>query len=315
MKTRRSSMHSLVRQYLHHRRSLGYALLHYDGHLRNFARFVEHVAPGAPLTIALAVEWATSVKALRPHQAKRLSIVRNFARFCSALDPRTQVPPTGLLGPNGDRIPPHIYSRRQVQTLMLRARKLGTRLSPFRAHTYEALLGLLASTGIRPGEARRLRVTDFDAHAGTLRISPVKSSPERVLPLHPTTVRALSRYFSLRQRLCPFGEHLFVGPCGRALAPTSIAPVFREIAGNMPSNGARHRPRLQDFRHTFATRHIAAWDRRSAPLAHRLLLLSRYLGHRTFHDTWWYVSSDPTALRQAADQFERFRHGRKTLEP
>lgn len=313
MKTR-SSIHRLVGQYLDHRRALGYQLLHYDGHLHNFAQFAKRHAPGEPVTTALAVKWATSVNAGRPHQAKRLSIVRTFARFCSVLDPRTQVPPPGLLGPNGDRIQPHIYSQAQVKILLLRARMLDTRRSPFKAHTFEALLGLLASTGIRPGEARRLRMADFDARAGKLRIPPVKSSPERILPLHPTTVRALLSYLELRQRFCPFGDHLFVGPSGQPFASTSLAPVFRRIVGDMPSNGARHRPRLQDFRHTFATRHIAAWSRSAAPLAHRLLLLSRYLGHRSFHDTWWCVSSDPSALRQAADQFERFRHGRKIVE-
>jgi integrase len=310
----RPSLQRLVRQYLDHRRALGYQLLHYDGHLSNFARFAQREGPGEGLTSALAIKWATSVKAGRPHQAKRLSIIRTFSRFCAAYDPRIQVPPPGLLGPNGDRIPPHIFSRSQIQALILRARALGTHLSPFRAHTYEALLGLLASTGIRPGEARRLRLADFDARAQTLRIAAIKSSPERVLPLHPTTVRALLRYLKLRQQFCPFGDHVFVGPRGQALRPTGMAPVFREIVGNMPSNGARPRPRLQDLRHTFATRHIAAWARQSAPLAHRLLLLSRYLGHRSFHDTWWYVSSDPATLRQAADQFERFRHGRKTFE-
>lgn len=312
---RRPSLQRLVRRYLDHRRALGYALLHYDGCLRNFARFTERVAPGKTLTTAIAVTWATSGGASRPRQAKRLSIVRHFLRFCTAFDPCTQVPPTGLLGPSGARIPPHIFSRAQVKTLMERARDLGTRLSPFRGHTYATLLGLLAATGIRPGEARRLRVTDFDAHAGTLLIPPLKSSPERTLPLHPTAVRALRHYVSLRQQNCPFGDPLFVGPRGRPLAASTLRSVFRELVGTMPSNGSRQRPRLQDFRHTFASRQIAAWNRKSAPLAHRLLLLSRYLGHRAFHDTWWYVSSDPIALRQAADRFERFRHGRKTLEP
>jgi integrase len=308
------TLRSLVRQYLTHRRAMGYLLLHYDGHLHNFAKFSERVAPGQPVTTALAVKWATSVNASRPHQAKRLSLIRSFARFCAACDPRTQVPPINLLGPRGDRIAPHIFSRPQVRSLMLRARALGTRLSPLRAHTYEAFIGLLASTGLRPGEARRLRLVDFDAGAQTLRIPSVKTSPERILPLHPTTVRALARYIAERQQVCPFGDHLFVGPRGQPLAAPSLPGVFRQIVEEMPSNGARRHPRLQDLRHTFATRHIATWERTAAPLAHRLLLLSRYLGHRSFHDTWWYVSTDPTALRQAADKFDRFRHGRRTFE-
>jgi len=309
------SIRSLVRRYLDHRRALGYQLQYYDGYLKDFAKFSEQTAPGQPLTTALAIKWATRVKASRSHQAKRLSYIRGFARFCLACDPRTQVPSTGLLGPRGDRIKPHIYSRAQIKALMLRAKTLGTRLSPLRPHAYEAMICLLAATGIRPGEARRLQLTDFDPATQTLRIRPIKCSPERVLPLHATTVRALTRYIAVRQQLCPFGDHLFIGPRAQPLAPTALAGVFREVVGQMRSNGARAHPRLQDLRHTFATRHIASWERRSAPLAHRLLLLSRYLGHRSFHDTWWYVSADPTALRQAAAKFDRFRHGRRRFEP
>jgi integrase len=293
---------------------MGYALLTQEGHLRNFAQFAERVAADEPLTTTLAVKWATSVKSTRPYQAKRLSVIRNFARFCAAFDPRTQVPANGLLGQSTDRIRPHIFSRSQLRTLMLRARELSTRQSLLRPCTYETLIGLLACTGIRPGEARRLRIADFDRREGTLRVSPVKSSPERLLPLHPTTVRALLQYLKLRRTLCPFGEHLFVGPRGQLIASRTIEKVFRKIAGDMPSNGARNRPRLQDYRHTFATRHIAAWSRQAAPLAHRLLLLSRYLGHRAFHDTWWYVSSDPTALREAAKRFDRFRRDPSALD-
>jgi integrase len=68
-------------------------------------------------------------------------------------------------------------------------------------------------------------------------------------------------------------------------------------------------PRIHDLRHTFATRHIARWNREGAPVAHRLLLLSRYLGHQNLNDTWWYISADPAMLRLAAERFEHFHRG------
>jgi integrase len=70
--------------------------------------------------------------------------------------------------------------------------------------------------------------------------------------------------------------------------------------------------RLYDFRHTFATHLIARWSRQSHPVAHHLILLSRYLGHRGFNSTWWYVSSDPRSLQSAASRFQHFHRSLST---
>jgi integrase len=308
------TMRVLVRRYLQQKRALGYVLRFYDGPLLDFARFADAAAPGQPITTVLAVRWASQPNAAPAYQARRLSLIRNLARFCSAFDARTEVPPAGLLGPGMSRTRPHLYSPAQQRDLLLRARRLPLVFSPLRPFTYEAIFGLLAVTGLRRSELLRLRLTDFDAHAGTLRIARSKFCPERILPLHPSSVRALLRYLRHRRRLLPLGDHLFVGHHGQPIPAGSLQQTFRLLTRDWPSNGARPRPRLHDFRHTFATRHIAAWSRHSSTLAHRLLLLSRYLGHRHFHDTWWYVSADTKALQAAAQCFGRFRHGRSALD-
>jgi len=308
------TMQSLVRRYLTQQRALGYELRFYDGPLLDFGRFADHHAKGKPITTDLAVRWATRIEAAAKHHSKRLTLVRNFARFCNAYDPRTEVPPDGLLGPSTSRIKPHIYSNAQIRGLVLAARNLQPVFSPLRPFTYEALIGLLAVTGLRRSEVLRLRLTDFDATAGTLRIAPSKFAPERLLPLHRSTVSALRRYLLRRRQLSPFGDHLFIGHHGQPIPAGSLQQTFRLLVRELHSNGARPRPRIHDLRHSFATRHVAAWSRQEAPLAHRLLLLSRYLGHRHFHDTWWYVSSDAHSLRAASQRFDRFRYGRHRLE-
>lgn len=309
------TMRDLARRYLAQKRALGYAFRFYDGPLLDFARFADANAPGRPITTAMAVQWATARSdTARIYQAKRLSMVRNLARFCLAFDPRTEVPPDGLLGPGTSRIQPHIYSTVQVRELLRRARRLPPIFSPLRPFTYETIFGLLAATGLRRSEVLRLRLKDFDAGAGTLRIARSKFSPERLLPLHSSTVRALQKYLGRRQRLLPFGEHLFVGHRSQPIPAGSLQQTFRLLTRDWTSNGARARPRLHDFRHTFATRRIAAWSQSPSAIAHRLLLLSRYLGHRHFHDTWWYISADPQALRTAGQCFAAFRHGRSSLD-
>ena len=140
-----------------------------------------------------------------------------FARYCAALDPRTQVPPLHLTQGLESRRAPHIYTDAQVRLIMRRTRTLRAWHTPLRPITYRTLIGLLACTGLRPCEALRLRDEHLDATAGTLRVPPAKSSAGRTLPLHRSAVRALQRYQRIRRAQFPFAPQFFAGPFGRHL--------------------------------------------------------------------------------------------------
>lgn len=303
----KTSMRCLVRRYLDQRRKLGFGLRAAGYELEQFARFADRTAPGRPITTALALQWATLPKsAERTYHAMRLIAVRSFARFCSGIDPRTEVPPSRLLGPNFTRRAPHIYSRGEVRLMMHRARGLSAARSPLRPFMYETLVGLLFCTGMRLGEALRLRLHDLDPVEGTLRVPACKFSPERILPIHPSAVRALEAYRRVRLRIYPFGELFFVDLRGRPLTPQYLKDTFLKIIRGIAGNGARPRPRWPDFRHSFASRTVARWDRQAEPIAHHLLFLSRYLGHKSFRETWWYLSPDPDALQAASSRFQAY---------
>lgn len=301
---------TLVRRYLASRRKLGYRLKSAEL-LLDFARFADRKAPGEPLSTALAIQWATACPSARPNtRAGRLGMVRGFARHCATFEPRTQIPEPRLLGPRFQRVQPHLFSRSEIKLILQRTRQLPTRHSALHPLTYETLIGLLATTGVRPGEAVRLHCQDLDSDQGTLRIRRCKFSPERVIPLHPTTVRALQHYRQRRQTLFPWGESFFMGATGRPLSTRRSEKVFRRLTQGLVPSGERRSVRLMDFRHTFASQRIAQWSRQSQPIAHHLLLLARYLGHRTFNSTWWYVSSDPIALQTAGERFYHFHKDR-----
>ncbi len=299
-------MVDMADRYLRHRRNLGYRLRIEGGLLLDFARFADATAPQQPLRVALALKWATLPEgSARIYHAKRLELLRGFARFCSVFDGRTEIPPQRLLGPAHRRITPHIYTVHQIRLLLSRAACLGPAGS-LRPLTYVTLIGLAACTGMRISELLRLRTGDLDIRARTLRVARAKFSPERILPLHPSTVAALQRYLAARGRQPTFTDHLFVGFQGRPIANNTVHQLFRFLAHGIPSHGARQHPRLHDFRHTFATGWIAEWSRTGVPIAHHLLLLSHYLGHRTFSGTYWYVSSDPRALADTGTRFHRY---------
>lgn len=307
---RNISMRRLAQRYVAHRQMLGYRMTD-GGRVGAFAAFMDRVAPGQPLTAARALEWVAADAARKiTTQVGLLSTLRGFARYCLALDPRTQIPPAGLLGRGYGRLRPHIYTPAQVRLILRRARALTTFYGPLHPLTYETFIGLMACTGIRSGEARGLKLTDFDPKAGRLRIAPFKASLERTIPLHPTAVEALNRYVALRRRCFPFTDSYFVGVTGRPLGKGSAESVFDRLVAGITSNGDFPRPRMTDFRHTFASHWIAEWSVQAKPVSHYLLLLARYLGHKNFASTWWYVTSDPRSLRAAADTFRRFhQHG------
>lgn len=297
---------TLARRYLDHQRRLGYSLRGRDGRLMDFAAYCDREAAGQPITTARAVAWANQTTAGPTAINHRLGITRSFATYCANLDPRTEVPPQGLFGPTRPRARPHVFTEAEVVRLMLRARRLPSRFAPLRPFTFEALIGFLACTGMRPGEALLLKLKDFDVANGTIRVPALKASPERVLPLHPTTVAALKAYQAKRREICPMGEYLFTGEYGRRISRTSFSAVMQRLLRGFKSKGVRAVVRPYDLRHTFATKLVAQWSKEEAPVGHRLLLLTHYLGHAHFTHTWWYVSGQGGALRAAARQFEAF---------
>lgn len=303
------TMHSRVRAYLAHRRKLGFVLKAQAFHLRKFANFADKTARGQPLTAALALQWATSSGHNRyGYQAMRYQSVRNLARYLVALDPRTELPPARMLGSTFIRRQPHIFTPAQIRLMMAQSRSLPhcyhhTALRPL---TFETMVGLVFCTGLREAEACKLRLADFDPRARTLVVPKTKFSPQRTLPLHPTVVHALEQYQKARQRIIPFGEHFFVGRRGTPFTPQRIGEHFGSVVRGVEPNGARPVVRFGDLRHTFATRLISTWSRRAKPVPHYLLLLSRYMGHKSFNATWWYVSPDCSSLQSAAQRFQRF---------
>jgi len=303
------TMHSRVRAYLAHRRKLGFVLSIQAYHLRKFSSFADKTVPGQPLTAALALQWATSVGHNRcGYHAMRYQSVRGLARYLAALDSRTEVPPARMLGSTCLRRQPHIYTPEQVRLMMKRSRQLPhrTAYAALRSLTLETMIGLVFCTGLRPAEVCKLRLIDFDPRAHTIVITQTKFSPQRTLPLHSTVVRALERYQKARRRSIPFGDHFFVSRRGGPFTPEKIGYYFHLLVRGIEPNGARPMVRFGDLRHTFATRLISGWSRQGEPTPHYLALLSRYMGHKQFNATWWYVSPDCSSLKSAMQLFRRF---------
>jgi integrase/recombinase XerD len=291
-----------VGDYLRLRRSLGYKL---HDHARLLRRFAAHLdAIGAEfVTIELALSWALEpeVPAGSVVPATRLLFVRGFARYMAGIDPRTEIPPTGLIPLRRRRRPPFIYSDAEILALMAQSRD-GIRQA-LCAATYETLIGLLAATGMRISEAIKLDRGDINWPEGVLLVRESKFNKSRYVPLHVSTLEALARYARRRDELCPHPRDasFFVSLRRTRLYPCAVQATFRRlcqaagVGADTPSP-----PRLHDLRHTMAVKTLLGWYRDGGDVQSRLPALSTYLGHRDPAYTYYYLSAAPELLACAA---------------
>lgn len=302
-----SGLAAAVEDYLALRRSLGFALRDQDRLLGGFVAHLE-AAGLDTITTEAALAWATQPADADPSwHAKRLGYVRRFAVYLHGLDARTEVPPHDLLPNRPRRARPHLYSDEEVVALMAQARLLVPRL---RAATFETVVGLLAVTGMRPGEVLRLDRSNVDLDAGALRVLDSKFHDSRELPLHPSTIEALAAYGQLRDQLCPHpvGPSFFISVTGRRLGHHALNQTFvgllRGAGLEPPAEVGWSRPRPHDFRHRFAVTTVLGWYQAGADVEPRLPWLSSYLGHVDPAATYWYLSATPELLALAAQRVE-----------
>ena len=299
-----TDLEQAVTDYLAVRRALGYKLVENAKQLRNFVAYLDTV--GAPtVTTQLAVAWATQPTKCTPvWWARRLAMVRGFARHLQAIDPHTEIPPLGVLPHRCRRVAPYLYSDTDIKALLVAARALR---SPQRAATYETLIGLLAVTGMRSGEALRLQRDQIDWNEGVITVWNSKFQKSRALPLHPTSLRVLRRYTRIRDRFCPHPSSVafFVSTTGSPLDQGHFHEVFSSLVRRAGLDRAgQRRPRPHDLRHRFAVVTLIGWYRAGVNVEARMPLLSTWLGHGNPENTFWYLSAVPELLRLASRRLE-----------
>lgn len=299
-----------VDQYLALRRSLGFELCETERLLRRFVTFADH--EGARfITIDLALRWAKlSTRVQKATWSIRLRVVRQLAEYVSASDPRTEVPPAGLLPGKYRRCQPYIYSDDEVLRLVGAAKKLPSPTG-VRAWTYRTLFGLLAVTGMRHAEALALDRSDVDLDAGILTIRRTKCRKTRLVPLHETTCEQLRNYVRRRDQIhrVPKSDAFLVSERGLRLVQASVQHTFvvvsRQIGLRAPSRSHGHGPRLHDLRHRLAVTTLMRWYRAGADVDARLPILATYLGHIKVSDTYWYLSAVPELVCLAMARLEQ----------
>ncbi|MBI2316646.1 MAG: tyrosine-type recombinase/integrase [Betaproteobacteria bacterium] len=302
-----SRLSAALRDYLAIRRALGFQLKLAEWVLTRFVAYADQVG-AETVTTDLAVAWATQPVGASPVWWKfRLTAVRGFAKHLHTLDPLTQIPPADAVSAPRCRAAPYFYSEAEIVRLMEEA---ATLLPPFRGVTYQTLIGLLAVTGMRLGEAIRLERADVDWEHGILTIRLSKFGKSRQIPVDPSTLSALRTYDQAHDRLGAGFQataQLFVSIRGTPLREPNVDRTFHHLAGKagLRPRSPRCRPRVHDLRHSFAIRTLLGWYRAGLDVQAMLPRLSTYLGHTNPANTYWYLSAEPELLALAGQRLER----------
>ncbi len=298
-----------LNDYLEIRRALGFLLQKPEERLRDFLAFMEQ--QGAPhITTELALRWARRPVNGEPAiWAQRLANLRHFAAWYRTREPRTEVPPQGLIPHTLRRKPPYIYSDKEIAGLVQAARQLPSSKG-LRGHTYSTIFGLLAVTGMRVSEVVALNRGDVDLEEGILSIRRTKFGKSRMVPIHVSTRDVLVGYADARDRLFPVTTTpaFFLSERGSPITVWGIrynfAKVSRQVGLRGPVEGNRHGhgPRLHDMRHRFAARTLIDWYRAGLDVEREMPKLATFLGHGHVNDTYWYIEAVPELLRLATER-------------
>jgi integrase len=301
-----AELHQSAADYLKVRRSLGYKMARPEKLLAQFTSYLEQAGAGT-VTTEHALAWSVLPGGDPSWHAYRLAVARGFATWLATIDPDTQVPPAQLIPSRKMRATPYLYADAEITALINAATVLRF---PLRTATYQTLIGLLAVSGMRVGEAIALNRADADLQAGVLTIRQGKHGKSRLIPLHDTTVQALRDYLQLRDQLCSRSrtEAVLISPAGTRLLYCNVHATWKQLAAaaGLRPKSAACRPRIHDLRHSFAVRTLLDAYQAGQDGQATLALLATYLGHVDPAATYWYLTASPELMAAAGRRLERW---------
>jgi len=298
--------------YIQLRRSLGHDRPFEKSALEDFYRYLTQHDQSGPIRAETALNWASSASArcYRSGSSKRFYIVRGFLSYLKAFEPETEVPSSRLVV-DPQRPKAYIYSPGQIQN-MLEATSVLWKPGCLSQRTFYTLIGLLASTGLRIGEALRLtlRQVQLDLDPPRLEIRNTKFHKSRFVPIHPTTAEKLRQYLAERNKEpdATRSNTFFIGSRGRPLSYPTTRTAYHQIQRyiGIPKSVGTQGPAMHALRHTFAVQRLLSWYQAGADVRAQIPHLSVYMGHVGMVETYRYLWAAPELLTLAGEIFNRY---------
>lgn len=299
-----------AREFVRFKRAMGRPYRRGEHDLTGFVRFVAHHwgEHGAVPLDAAVRRWCERKPGRKAVTlGNELGVIRQLCLYRRRRDPTSYVPEHAFAPVKESTFYPYIFSHDEVRRILAGAASHHGRF--IWASMLYTLILVLYCTGLRLGEAVRLRMIDVDLDRGTLMIHASKQR-SRIVPIRADLVAELRRYLAARQQLLRDGSYpelgmLFLRRDGSPLtvssASTAICRLLRQL-GIKPPNG-RVGPRPYEFRHAFAVHRLTAWAEQGVDIHAKLPWLSAYLGHQNVIGTEVYLKATPQLLALASRRF------------
>ena len=304
----RNDHHLQLDVYLGLRQALGYQRSSSETKLlRQLVDFLSAQTLAPPFTSQLVLDWLDTnfPDSSPPQNARRLDAVRQFLIHLSAAIPGTEIPELRLFA-RYPRPKPFLFSAEEIEAL-LHAATASWPEGSLLPLTLQTILGLLACTGLRAGEALGLDLVDvvLDLEPRRLCVRETKFRKTRLVPLHSTAVTHLTAYARQRAAVVQGNTAFFVQDNGERLRYETLRSSFQRLLLQLKltERAGCSRPTLHSLRHSFAVARLTRWYEEGIDVRTRLAHLATYLGHGDVRETYWYLTATPELLRGAAQQF------------
>ena len=291
-----------IESYIALQRSLGYQFRKQAASLHAFLRYLRCTQARGPLSQTLVLDFVLASDLTPNGKAISYAVIRRFAEYHAAFDPRTEPLDRRALPRSRAVPPPRILSAEELRSLMAASRRISIE-HPMRGRTLATVIGLLASTGLRSGEALRLDRLDVDLVSGVLQIRKTKFRKDRLVPVHATTLAALRDYANTRDLAFPAPKTpaFFISTRGTRLTSSGLCYGFKQACALADVNQhATKALRPHDLRHRFVVTRLVEWHRQKVDVQSMLPVLATYLGHARYSDTAYYITATPELLGMAA---------------
>jgi integrase/recombinase XerD len=304
-------------QFLAFKRAMGMGYRRAEFVLASFVRFVREQYGDSPVSLEQVVtRWATRIEGRKAVTvANEFGVVRQLCLFRRRSDPRAFVPDHAVAPVKESVFVPYIFSREEVLALLDAATRHEGR--NMWGAMLRSLTLVLYCTGMRLGEATRLRLDEVDLHRGVLTVQRSKGR-SRLLVIRDDLVAELQQYLRRREDIlvasgASTSPALFVRRDGSALTVRAASDAFRGLLRDLELKPLRGRcgARPYEFRHAFAVHRLTAWAVEGVDVHAKLPWLSAYLGHLNVLGTEVYLKATPQLLQLASQRFEQHSLGKR----
>lgn len=284
-----------IYEYVKYKRALGYKMEDIEERLSRFDKLAtDRGESGNGISRELADEWCKPLPMESPYNRYgRISILRGFSAYLQMMGFQSYIP---KLPKHNSSFHPHIFTKTEMANIFRECDKL--HLHRKYTHSLKAimpcLVRMLYGSGIRIGEAMKLKHSDVNLTDGLLLLRECKNGQERVVPMSLSVREVCKDYVTFKQRIglgINPDDVFFTSTEGKSGSPSTVYELFRAVMyrAGIPHGGRGKGPRLRDLRHTFCVNALVKLSESGLDLYYSLPILMAYMGHQSIEATNRYI--------------------------